>query len=408
MEGNVISVALIGAGYAAFLHGNAYRSAGGVPFRLKTVVDTDLTKAEKIRDEYGFEAACASYSEVLDDPEIDVVDLVTPPFLHKEMIEAALAAGKHVICEKPLIGYFGRPGDPAPIGDKVPKEDMYHAVMGELDSLRTTVANSKGHFYYAENHIYAPAVRKMADIIRRKKSKILSIKATTSLKGSSSPLAGSWAATGGGCWARNGIHPLTAVLWLKQQEAQARGETIYPTQVLADMGRTTESLGTEEHAYIAAHPIDVEDNSVVVVTFSDGTKAMLYTSDTALGGTRNLIDVYCNDNALECRLTDTDLLNTYLSDERGLDGFYLAEMLPSMTGWNRAFVADDVLRGHAGELKSFLQAIAEDRDADSSFDLAYDTIRILYAAYWSAEIHAAVSLACPLVGDTSVPDVCAC
>lgn len=392
MDSKVISVALIGAGYAAFLHGNAYRSTGGVPFRLKTVVDTELAKAEKIRDDYGFEATSASYDAVLADPEIDVVDLVTPPFLHKEMIEKALAAGKHVICEKPLIGYFGRPGDPAPIGDKVSKEVMYRAVMEELEQLRSAVESSKSRFYYAENHVYAPAVRKMADIIRRKKSKILSIKATTSLKGSSSPLAGSWAATGGGCWARNGIHPLSAVLWLKQQEARARGEDIYPVQVFADMGRTTQKLTEEEHAYIAAHPVDVEDNSVVVVTFSDGTKAMLYTSDTALGGTRNLIDVYCNDNALECRLTDTDLLNTYLLDEKGLDDFYLAEMLPTMTGWNRAFVADDVLRGHAGELQDFLHAIAEDREADGSFDLAYDTIKILYAAYWSAEVHRAVSL----------------
>lgn len=387
-----VTIALIGAGYAAFLHGNAYRDVGGTPIRLKTAVDIDLAKAEKVRDDFGFEQASADYDTVLADPEIDVVDLVTPPFLHREMIEKALAAGKHVICEKPLIGYFGRKGDPTPIGDKVPKETMYRAVLEDLDALRQTVENSGGRFYYAENLVYAPAVRRMAEIIAKKKSRILSMKGTVSLKGSSSPLAGSWAGTGGGCLMRNGIHALTAMLWLKEQEAAAHGETVRVAKVFADAGRTTGRLTPEEHRHIAAHPVDVEDNCVVVLTFSDGTKAMIYTSDTALGGTRNLLDVYCNDNAMECRATDTDLLNTYLLDEEGLEDYTLAEMLPTKLGWNRAFVADDVLRGHAGELREFMAAIAEDRAADTDFALAYETMKVLYAAYWSAEAGRTIEL----------------
>ena len=387
-----VTIALIGAGYAAFLHGNAYRNAGGTPVRLKTAVDVDLAKAEKVREEFGFEQACADYDTVLADPEIDVVDLVTPPFLHREMIEKALAAGKHVICEKPLIGYFGRPGDTAPIGETVSKETMYRAVLEDLDALGETVERSGARFYYAENLVYAPGIRKMAEIIMRKKSKILSMKGTVSLKGSSSPLAGSWAGTGGGCLMRNGIHDLTAMLWLKQQEGAARGETVRVEKVFADAGRTTKCLTAEEHRHIAAQPVDVEDNCVVVLTFSDGTKAMLYTSDTALGGTRNLLDVYCNDNAMECRTTDTDLLNTYLLDEDGLEDCALAEMLPTKLGWNRAFVADEVLRGHAGELREFVAAIAEDRGADTDFALARETMKVLYAAYWSAEAGRVIEL----------------
>ena len=37
-------------------------------------------------------------------PTIDIIDICTPPMLHHPLVEAALAAGKHVICEKPLVG----------------------------------------------------------------------------------------------------------------------------------------------------------------------------------------------------------------------------------------------------------------------------------------------------------------
>lgn len=384
-EKKCFNIAMIGAGYGAFLHGNAYSHAGGVDFRLHTVCDVDIEKAEKIKEQYGYVAATDSFEAVLENEEIDVIDIVTPPFLHAEMVRRAMEAGKNVICEKPLTGYFGNPGDETPIGKKVSKARMYEDVIRQLDGLRETVRNGKGHFYYAENFVHAPAVQKTAEIICLKQSKILSMRAVIAMKGSSSPLAGDWASTGGGCWARNGVHPLGAVLWLKQQEAKARGEEIRPVSVLADMGTLTDILTEEEHRYISAQPIDVEDHAVVTITFSDGTKATIYAADTCLGGGRNYVDVYCNDAAMECKLTDTDVMHTYLLDEKGLEGYYLAEMLPSMTGWNKAFVADDTLRGHAQEMQDFLKALVEDKDAESDFELGYQVIKILYAAYVSAE-----------------------
>lgn len=58
------------------------------------------------------------FDDLLNDPDIDVIDICTPPYVHEEMIEKALAAGKHVICEKPISGYFGCDDDETPIGKK--------------------------------------------------------------------------------------------------------------------------------------------------------------------------------------------------------------------------------------------------------------------------------------------------
>lgn len=380
-----VCVGLVGGGYAAWLHGGGYEKISGIDVRLKTVVDVDVKKAEALRERYGFEEASSDFEVLLKDPEIDVADIVTPPFLHAQMAQRAMSAGKHVICEKPLTGYHGRPGDGRPIGLKVPKSKMYEAVMEDLNALRGVVEASGKKFFYAENFVYAPPVVKAAEIIAKKKSKVLFFKGEESLKGSSSPLAGEWEKTGGGSFIRVGAHPLAGILYLKQVESRARGESVGIASVLADAASVTKCLNERERRHIAARPVDVEDFANVTVTFTDGSKAVVIASDLVLGGTKNYIEVYCNDGVLMCNLTPTDMLGTYFLDEEGLEDVYLAEMLPSKLGWNKAFVLDEVVRGYTGELQDFMEAIAGGREPASGFQLAYDTTRVIYAAYRSAE-----------------------
>ena len=60
-------------------------------------------------------------------------------------------------------------------------------------------------------------------------------------------------------------------------------------------------------------------------------------------------------------------------------------MLPAKRGWNKAFVSDEVIRGFMGELQDFIETIVRDGTPASDFQLAYDTTRVIYAAYQSAE-----------------------
>lgn len=381
---NPVVIGTIGAGYAAYLHGNGYEKIGGVPIRLKTVCDVKLELAEKVKVRYGYEKAITDYEEMLKDPEIDVIDIVTPPFLHCTMAIQALKAGKHVICEKPLTGYFGKPGEEN-VGKTTAKSIMFEEIMKNMEELKLVVETCGKKFLYAENFVYATPVQKAAEILRAKKSKILFMKGEESLKGSSSPLAGQWSKTGGGTLVRTGCHPLSGMLWLKQQEAKARGEVITVKSVTADCGVTTNCLTEEEHRHISARPEDVEDFGVITITFSDGTKCMTIASDTVLGGTKNYIEVYSNDSTLMCNITPTDILNTYFLDEDGLEEVDISEMLPAKLGWNKAFVSDEIIRGYMGELQDFVETIAYNRIPSSDFALAYETMKVVYAAYQSAE-----------------------
>lgn len=380
-----ITIGVVGAGRATELHMYGYRHAE-LPIRLKTLVGgQDRAKAEKALKAYGFETLSFDFNDLLQDEEIDVIDINTPPYVHKDMIIKALKAGKHVICEKPLTGYFGTEGDLEPIGDHVSRSKMYEHLLKELEELEIVAETSDKKFMYAENWIYAPAIIKAGEIVAAKKSRILYMEGEESLKGSSSPVAGEWCKTGGGSFIRNGVHPLGAILWLKEQEAKAHGIEIGIKSVIGDMGYAVRNLTEYERRHIAANPHDVEDNGIVTITFTDGTKALIVSTDNLLGGTRTFVNLYCNDNAINCKLTLSDAMETYLLDEDGMDGVYLSEMLPSRLGWNKPFVADENMRGYISEINDFLEAVYYDREPVAGFRAAKDVIKVTYAAYLSAE-----------------------
>lgn len=381
-----ICIGMAGAGRAAELHINAIKRYPGTQCRLKHIIARRKEQIEWAVEHYGFEYGSDKFEDLLNDPEIDVIDICTPPYIHVEMIEKALTAGKHVICEKPLCGFFGSPDSNELIGKTISKSVMYEHVIKELAHLKTIVENSDRKFFYAENFIYAPAIVKAAEIIRKKKSRILFLKGEESLKGSSSALAGEWSKNGGGTFSRTGTHPLSAILWLKRQESQSLGKEIKVTSVLADMGQITPTLSEYEHRHIAARPLDVEDCGICILTFSDESRAVIMATDTLLGGSKNYVEMYCNDAVIYCNLTMSDLMKTYFLDEERLEDVYLSEMLPSKTGWNNPFLEDEILRGYTDEMSDFLSCIAEDKNPKSGFDIAYETARITYLAYKSAEL----------------------
>lgn len=71
-----------------------------------TICDVDRRKLNAIGKSYDVKNLTTSYQEVLNTPDIDVITLATPPYLHEEMVTSALESGKHVYCEKPLSTTF--------------------------------------------------------------------------------------------------------------------------------------------------------------------------------------------------------------------------------------------------------------------------------------------------------------
>jgi len=379
-----IKVGLVGSGFVAELHIYAFKRVYGVDAEVAAVV----SRGDHVVDfakKHGIAQTHRDYRALLADPAIDVVDICTPPALHAQMIVEAMRAGKHVICEKPFAGYFGRSGDPAPIGKHVRKALMYERLMAEMEQTRAAIEASGKLFMYAEDWIYAPAVAKTVEILKATKDKILFMKAEESHSGSHAAHAAQWAMTGGGALIRMGCHPLAAALYLKQVEARARGETIRAVAVTADVGNVAAGLALEQRPYIKANPVDVEDWGTLTVTFSDGTKATIFAGDMIMGGVRNLIETYTSGGSLFANITPNNHMLSYMTDEQKLADVYITEKVDRKTGWQFVCLEEEWTRGYLQEIQDFMECVATGRQPLAGLDLAYETMQVQYAGYWSAE-----------------------
>ncbi|EPC4490668.1 Gfo/Idh/MocA family protein [Serratia liquefaciens] len=103
-----LGIAVIGAGMIGAAHASGYRAHQSrmandkVTFRLHTLCDAREDAARELARVWGFEQVATDWRKVINDPEIDIVSVALPNFVHAEVVSAALAAGKHVLCEKPL------------------------------------------------------------------------------------------------------------------------------------------------------------------------------------------------------------------------------------------------------------------------------------------------------------------
>jgi predicted dehydrogenase len=105
-----IGVAVIGGGMAGRAHAAGYRTATTLfgtdrpDVRLVAIADTSAAVADDVAKRYGYERAEYDWQAIAAAPDIDAVSVVVANHLHREIVEGLLAAGKHVLCEKPLAG----------------------------------------------------------------------------------------------------------------------------------------------------------------------------------------------------------------------------------------------------------------------------------------------------------------
>jgi predicted dehydrogenase len=103
-----IGVAVVGAGMAGRAHAAAYRIAPTLyesvlpPLRFVSIADVSPEFGSLAARRFGYERSDTSWQALAEDPDVQVVSVVVANSLHREMVEGLVAAGKHVLCEKPL------------------------------------------------------------------------------------------------------------------------------------------------------------------------------------------------------------------------------------------------------------------------------------------------------------------
>ncbi|WP_336222741.1 Gfo/Idh/MocA family oxidoreductase [Enterobacter kobei] len=260
----ILNTAVIGAGAIHRCHVNALRQIPNVA--LRALVDIDRVKGLTLAMAY----QCRfyqDYREMLLDDAIDVVHICTPHFEHKRMILAALAAGKHVFCEKP-VGM-----NSSEFGDIVQAVDQSPGLLGVC----------------YQNRLNPTSLRIRQELSEGELGKMLGMKAvlTWSRSGAyytESPWRGRLATEGGSLLINQAIHTLDLMQWFAGGVTRLKG--VVESGELADV---TEG----------------EDSAMATLHFANGARGLFYASNCNTTDSPLWLEIHCergslllNDNVL--------------------------------------------------------------------------------------------------------------
>jgi predicted dehydrogenase len=388
-----VRVGILGAGFVAELHAGILREMGaGV--EVVAIAARTRARAEALAARHGIGAVLPDVESLLARADVDLVDLCVPNYAHAECALLAAQAGKHFVCHKPLTGYFGGPDAADPVG-ATPRRAMLQGALASADAMLAAAEANGVQLLYAENLLYAPAISKAKRLIRASGGAILELRAEESHHGSHSPYARQWQYTGGGALIRMGSHPIGVALHLKACEGQWRdGQPIRVASVLAQTANLGQAAPTPERpaGWVARDWQDVENWSTAILTFTDGTRAVISANDVCVGGMRDTLDLFMSNARIHCDLTRNSLLQAYAPVPEVFAAEYLNEKLETKAGWSFPSVSEAWALGYQDQLRDFVEAVRDERPPLSDGALGREVVNVIYHAYLSAEAGRVVHL----------------
>lgn len=380
-----LTVAVVGTGFLARTRLTCWRKVHHA--HVETVaVSRDLAKAEAFAAENGADRA-AMLDDALADPAIDLVDLCVPNHAHAPLCERAAAAGKHVLCTKPLTAFWGQGlGANASAADVAGtnRQQMLDAAMADATTMVEACERAGVQLFYGENWIFAPAIERAATLSAASKGVALELRGWESHSGSHAEYARDWRFAGGGALLRLGAHPIGTMLWWKRREGlRLRGKATRVTAVTAEVADLSAAVG-DATCEVATGWSPAENWGTCILHFDDGTRGVCYGSDNMLGGMQSHMTVLASDHRFECSLSPVDTLKSYAVNEGAFGNEYMMEKLHGQAGWSTPLPDELWFSGQQGLLQSVSDHLRLGTRSDVDGDLGREVVRVVYASYVSA------------------------
>ena len=336
---NQLGIAIIGAGDIANSHLLAFRSRANRDLaRVAGIADVDEARAKAQAATYEIERTYASLEEALNDPGVDAVCICTPPFLHVEQSIAALRAGKHVLCEKPvspnLAGLDVIAAAERESGGAIFSGVFQHRVGQGAQQMKALIeAGRFGRLRFGLSETLWQRPQSYYDVWWR----------------------GTWEKEAGGVSMAHGIHSIDTLMWLM-------GE---PASLVAD-------------AATVKMDIQVEDTSAAIVRFRSGAMAQI------------AVTINAQDNRSRLEIFGDELQGVSSESPYGPTSgpFRLTSLDPAVA--DRAneeamqLVPDETKYLHVAMIHDFLQAIIEKHPPLVSVDECRRSLEIITGIYKSA------------------------
>lgn len=233
---------LIGCGWVAPAHAWGLRALADVGVRIVAVADKDVDRATHLAHDFDVPNAYRDYRELLERDDIHAVSVCLPDYLHREVAVAAAAAGKHVLCEKPLAR------DLTEADEMIVACERFGAALGVI----------MNHRYFPDNIRVKNAVRDGA-LGRVLMASIVHSSALTGDPSGTSAWRGRRGLAAGGILSTQAIHFLDLLLWFA---GPARAVKAW-----------TDTLVRREQDY--------EDTAAVALRLQSGALATLATTNGA-------------------------------------------------------------------------------------------------------------------------------
>lgn len=381
-----VGIGLVGAGFLATTRARCYGKLGR---RIAAVAALTEEEANRFAARWEIPWASADVDALLALPEVDLVDLCVPNHLHRPIAEAAAAAGKQVICTKPLTAYVGQDLAETATDEEissVARARMLEVATADADAMVAAAEAAGVRLMYGENWIHAPSVVRAQRLLAASGGSILEMRGWEGHSGSHSPYAKLWRHNGGGALLRLGAHPIGAMVHLKAIEGQALlGRPIRAIAVSAetsDLSRV--STLRPETTVVAGGWKDVENWGCAIISFEDGSRGVAYGGDTMLGGMGSRLEILASNCRFSCNLSPNDLLCAYAPDAAVFADEYLQEKAETSAGWSTPMPDEDWTSGQLAMIEDFVDAVACDRDPRPDRHLGAEVVRVIYSAYLAA------------------------
>lgn len=379
-----INIGLVGAGFMGKAHVVAYSNmpkffwpAPAVPV-LKTICDIVPEIAKDSKDRFGFEKYCTDWHDVINDPEIDAVSICTPNNVHAEIAIAALKAGKHVICEKPIASTTEAAKAMADAAEEAKAKDIISMCAYQYRRVPAVVLAKK---FIDEGSI----------------GKILNVRATYLQSWSADPASPlSWrfqkSIAGSGTLGDIASHVIDISQYLAGDisEVVSSVKTYISERPVQEGG--VDLLGTVKLGNDAKRaPVDVDDENSFLVKFKSGAVGSIEATRNAWGRNNFItIEVHGTEGSIcfnyerlnelqVCFAKDPDDRRGFKTIYTGPAHFY-GEVTWNIPGMNIGY----------GELKTiemyeFIKAIVEKKQPSTRFEVGYKVDKVCEAVLKSAE-----------------------
>jgi predicted dehydrogenase len=371
-----LRVAMIGHAFMGAAHSHAWRNAHrffDLPLLpvMQVVVGRDAGRATHAGEQYGWAEASTDWRSVVERDDIDLVDICTPGNTHRDIALAALAAGKHVLCEKPLANSVAEAEEMTAAADAALSDGTY-AMCGF--TYRRVPALSLARELVAEGRL---------GTIRQVRAQYLQ----DWLSDADAPLT--WrmdkSLAGSGSLGDIGAHVIDATQWITGQSitgVSALLETFVTSRPVAGQAS---GLGGAGDPTGERGPVDVDDAAWFTARFDGGAVGSFEATRFALGR-KNAIRIEINgtDGSLAFDFEDMNVLNFYDGTQpsrlQGFTRIYVTEPdHPYVGAWWPPGHGLGYEHGFTHQVVDLVRAIGADEQPRPSFADALAVQRVLDA-----------------------------